>query len=199
MKRSGENGFTLVEMMVALAIFGMVAATGVALLGFSVRAQAAAQGQLDRVAAERRMSAMLTADFAQAVPRIVRDIDGKAVRAFEGSDGAVAGMIMTYVRTGRSNPEGQARAGIERVDLVFNDGRLERRAYAMADGAVPASTIVLADGLASIGLRYRDRDGWRTRWDPDKRDALPRAVEITLSPQGRPALLIAFLVGSGIS
>jgi general secretion pathway protein J len=194
--RADESGFTLVEMMIALAIFAMVAATGVALLAFSVRAQAAAQGQLDRVASERRMMALLTADLAQAVPRPSRDPDGKPVRAFEGADGKTAGIVMGYVRTGRSNPEAQARAGIERVELVFEKGRLERRAYAMADGAKPETTIVLAEGLASVGLRYRDRDGWRGRWDSLVPTAMPRAVEMTLTPQGKPALLVAFLVGT---
>jgi general secretion pathway protein J len=191
-----DRGFTLVEMIVALFIFSLVAASGVALLAFSVRAQAAAQGQLDRVAGERRMAALLTADLAQAVPRAARDRDGKPVRAFEGADGATPGIVMGYVRTGRSNPEGLPRAGIERVDLVFEKGRLERRAYAMADGADPATSIVLADGLASVRMRYRDRDGWRSRWDAQQPGAMPRAVEITLTPQGKAALVTAFLVGT---
>jgi general secretion pathway protein J len=196
LRRSAEHGFTLLEMMVALAIFSMVAAAGVALLTFSVRAQASAQGQLDRVASERRMMALLTVDLAQAVPRPSRDIDGARLRAFEGADGKTPGIVMGYVRTGRSNPEAQPRAGIERVELVFEKGRLERRAYAMADGTRPATTIVLAEGLAAVRLRYRDRDGWRARWDAVVPTAMPRAVEITLTPQGKPALLAAFLVGT---
>ena len=40
--RDQESGFTLVELMVALVIFAMLSAAGVALLSFSVRAQAAA-------------------------------------------------------------------------------------------------------------------------------------------------------------
>lgn len=191
-----SNGFTLVELMVALMIFGLVAATGVGLLAFSVRAQASAQRQLDRVASERRMTALITNDLMQALPRIARDTDGKPLRAFEGTDGTQPGLVMTYVRAGRSNPQGLPRPDIERVDLVFADGRLERRSYALVDGAVPDTTIVLADGLASVRLRYRDRDGWRTRWDPARRDSMPRAVELTMTPRGGPALLTAFLVGT---
>lgn len=197
LRPSAESGFTLVEMMVALFIFGMVAATGVALLAFSVRAQASASSQLDRVASERRMTALLTNDLAQAVPRPPRDTDGKPLRAFEGVDGATPGVVMGYVRSGRSNPLGRARAAIERVDLIFENGRLERRGYAMADGSAPDNVIVLADGLQSVRVRYRDKDGWRDRWDSAKRDALPRAVELTLTPNGGPALLTAYLVGAG--
>jgi general secretion pathway protein J len=196
LRRSAEHGFTLVEMMVALFIFAMVAASGVALLAFSVRAQAAAQGQLDRIAAERRMLALLTTDLAQAVPRAARDRDGERMRAFTGNDGTMPGLVMRYVRIGRSNPENLQRPGVERIELVFGKGRLERRAYAMADGSASTIAITLADRLASIRVRYRDRDGWRDRWEPQRPDAMPRALEITLTPQGRPALLAAFIVGT---
>ena len=47
-KRSAEHGFTLVEVMIALMIFGMLAAAGVAILTFSVRAQTATGKRLDR-------------------------------------------------------------------------------------------------------------------------------------------------------
>ncbi len=191
-----QNGFTLVEMMVALFLFSLVAATGVGLLAFSVRAQASAQRLLDRAASERRMAALLTNDLMQALPRIARDTEGKPLRAFEGTDGKQPGLIMTYTRSGRSNPQDLPRPGIERVDIVFADGRLERRGYALADGAAPATTIMLADNLTGVALRYRDRDGWRARWDPARRDTLPRAVELTLTPRDRPALLSAFLVGT---
>jgi len=198
LRRSAEIGFTLVEMMVALAIFGMVAASGVALLSFSVRAQASAQRQLDTVARDRRMTALLTGDLAQAVPRPARDSDGNPLRAFEGVDGETPGIVMGYVRSGRSNPQARARSGLERVDLVFENGRLERRGYAMVDGAAPDSVMMLADGLESVRARYRDKDGWRDRWDVAKRDAMPRAVELTLKPSGKPALLTSYLVGSSI-
>lgn len=194
MKRAA--GFTLVEMMVALFIFGLVAATGVALLGFSVRAQAAAARQLDAAADERRTAAILTADFAQALPRVARDRDGNPVREFEGGDGRTPGIVVGYVRGGRSNPDGIARAGIERIDLVLERGRLERRSYPMADGASPGTSIVLAEDVESLALRYRDATGWRPRWDVPRPDALPSAIELTVKRRGRPALLSAFLVGT---
>ena len=61
------NGFTLVEVMVALMIFGMIAAAGVAILSFSVRAQATSAARLDDTAALHRTVAALSADLAQAL------------------------------------------------------------------------------------------------------------------------------------
>ena len=56
MTRRGEAGFTLIEVMIALMIFGMIAAAGVALLAFSVRAQGASGAALDDIGAINRLS-----------------------------------------------------------------------------------------------------------------------------------------------
>jgi general secretion pathway protein J len=69
-----NDGFTLVELLVALTIFAMLAATGVTLLSFSVRTQEAAGERLDRLAEIRRAGALLTSDLAQAAPR---DLPGR--------------------------------------------------------------------------------------------------------------------------
>ncbi|WP_293879785.1 type II secretion system minor pseudopilin GspJ [Sphingomonas sp.] len=196
LRRSAENGFTLVELMVSLFIFGLLAAAGVSLLTFSVRAQASATARLDEIAQDRRLSALLTSDLAQALPRIARTADGDAVRAFEGSDGREDGLLMGYVRAGWSNPDGGARAGIQRVDIVVDKGRLERRAYAMVDGTIPANIMVLATDVESVGVRYREKIDWRTKWDTTRLDLLPRAVELTIKRRNRAALLTAFLVGT---
>src|ERR1700712_4301555 len=159
-----ENGFTLVELMVSLFIFGLIAVAGVSLLSFSVRAQASASARLDDIAQDQRMAALLTSDLAQALPRIVRSLNGEPVRAFEGDDGTHDGLLMGYVRSGWSNPDGAARAGIQRVDIVLDKGRLERRAYPMTDGAVPANVTLLASNVESVGVRYRQKNEWRSKW-----------------------------------
>jgi len=194
--RSGEQGFTLVEVIVALFIFGLLAASGVALLAFSVRAQAAATARLDDLAGERRLAALLTADFAQAVPRVSRDANGNPVAAFEGTSGASPGLVMAYTRSGWSNPDGAPRSNLQRIDIVLENGRLLRRAYTMLDGSVPGVATVLAANLESVQMRYRDKTSWRNDWHDTRADALPRAVELTFKRKGQPALLHAFLVGT---
>ncbi len=196
LRRSAEHGFTLVELMVALFIFALVASAGVGLLAFSVRSQAAATTRLDDLANVRRMTALLGADLGQAVPRISRNSNGQLVRAFEGRTGETEGIVMAYVRAGRSNTDGAPRAGIERVDVILSAGRLERRTYPMIDGTGPDQPTLLVDNVESVAMRYRDKDGWRTLWDASRADALPRAVELTVKRKGQAALLTAFLVGT---
>jgi prepilin-type N-terminal cleavage/methylation domain-containing protein len=56
-----EAGFTLVEVMVSLMIFGMIAAAGVAILSFSVKAQSSTGAKLDDISALTRTMSILSA------------------------------------------------------------------------------------------------------------------------------------------
>jgi general secretion pathway protein J len=192
----GEDGFTLVELMVSLFIFGLIAAAGVSLLTFSIRSQASTSSKLDEVAQDRRLAALLASDLAQAVPRSSRDVAGRMVRPFEGGDGSADGLLMSYVRSGWSNPDSIARSGVQRVDLMLDKGRLERRAYLVSDGTARTNTSLLASDVEAVAVRYRGQIDWRSRWDPAPANLLPRAVELTVKRKDRPALLTAFFVGT---
>src|SRR6185295_20001117 len=95
--RDMKRGFTLVEMLIALTIFGMLTAAGVALLTLTVRTQATSERLLDEVGELRRAGALLTADLGQAAPRISRDGDGRARPAFIGAAGD-GELLMALVR-----------------------------------------------------------------------------------------------------
>ncbi|CAM3226418.1 Type II secretion system protein J [Sphingomonas antarctica] len=192
---SAQHGFTLVEMMVALLIFGMLAAAGVALFGGAVRAQGAAAARLDADAGEQRLVALLTADLAQAQARVWRGEDGGARPAFGGSNGVGAAPVLSFVRGGVTGSEAIGQSALRRVDWRVRDGRLERVAYARVDGASEGQAVVLATGVTRVTMRYRDQD-WGESWQPTRADLLPRAVEMTLSRDKRPDLTIAALVGS---
>jgi general secretion pathway protein J len=193
-----QEGFTLVEMMVALLIFGMLAAAGVSLLTFSVRAQAAATQRLDAVSNDQRMASLLASDLAQAVPRITRDVVGANQRAFLGTNGVGAAPVLRYVRGGWSNPEGASRASIQRVEIALDQGRLERRTYGMADGATAGEPMVLAEKVENVRLRYRDKGVWQPTWQNPDPASLPKAVELIVKRKGQPALMMAFLVGANV-
>ena len=195
--RSAQHGFTLIEMMVALMIFAMLATAGVSLLGFSVRAQAAATARLDSVAADQRMASLIAADLAQALPRIFRDTSGARQPAFAGTNGIGDAPLLRYTRGGLGNGLETTRAAIQRVELTLVSGRLERRAYAMVDGTVAGPPMPLARDIETIRLRYRDKGLWAGTWDDPRPAALPQAIEMIVKRRGRPALMMAFMVGTG--
>jgi general secretion pathway protein J len=190
-------GFTLVEMLIALAIFGMISAGSVALLSFSVRAQDMADRQLANLGEIRRAGTLLGADFAQALPRPWRDEAGLPQRSFYGTGGQET-RLFTLVRGGWDNPDGLPRSSLQRVEYRLQAGRLYRLGFAHVDGGGAASVSSLVDEVKGVSLRYRDRDGlWQPAWDrPDPRE-LPVAVEIVVTTARFGSLRQLFLVGTG--
>jgi general secretion pathway protein J len=187
-------GFTLIEMLIALVIFGMITAAGVALLTMTVRTQATSDRLLDQLGALRRTNALLAADLGQAAPRTWRDADGRRQQAFVGGAGDGA-LLLVMVRRGRDDEEA-AHGSVQRVEYRLRGGRIERWSYAAVDGGAPAVAATLLDDVRQVRLRYRDRRGdWHSNWDPTNPALLPTAVEM-VSDSARQGLVRAlFLVG----
>lgn len=191
-----SQGFTLVEMLIALAIFGMITAAGVALLSLTVRTQESSARLLDSLGALRRTGALLGADLGQAAPRIHRDRDGRPLPAFTGNDGGDA-LLLGLVRRGWED-ESAFRSSLQRVEYRLRGGRLERWRYDSVDGEGRPTAMTLLDNVRSVRLRYRDREGnWRARWDPTDPARLPAAVEMVSDSAGQSEVRMLFLVGSG--
>ena len=190
-----RNGFTLVEMLIALAIFGMLTAAGVALLSVSARTQETADRLLAETGEVRRLQALLTADMAQAAARIHRDGDGRPQRAFTGAGGDQE-MLMAFVRRGWS--AGDEGAALQRVGYRLRGGVLERLAFARVDGGGGATIVPLVENVAVARLRYRDDRGeWRDAWDPADGTRLPAAVELVTDSARHGLLRQVFVVGTG--
>ena len=192
----GDEGFTLVEMMVALVIFGMLAAAGVMLFSGAVRAQTAASARLDSDAGEQRMVALLIADLAQAQARVWRGEDGGARPAFGGTNGVGAAPLLSFVRGGVTGSAAIGQSALRRVEWRVREGRLERVSYARVDGATEGQAVALTGGVTRVTMRYRGDSDWSETWQPSQANSLPRAVELTLSRDKRPNLVIAGLVGA---
>lgn len=184
-RRSAEHGFTLVEVVVALFIFAMLATAGVSLLSFAVRAQAASARALEDVSGDRRLSAILIGDLGQAVPRVSRDEGGRPRPAFQANRGA---LLFGYVRGG---------AKPQHVEIRLDKGQLVRIAAPFVDGAAAASPLILETGVESAKLRFRAKTDWQDNWDSERTDAIPRALELTITRQGEAPVRRLFLVGTG--
>lgn len=189
-----RNGFTLVEMLVSLAVFALIAVGALSLLRFSSSAELANRSKTEQVAAARRFLSVWTADLAQAAPRPNRDEAGAPHTAFETPGGAT---LVRLVRSGWSNPDGDARPSLQKVEYRYENGALARAAYPFPDGAAPEPAAALLPLAAPPALRFRGRDGvWRDRWQSERETDLPLAVELTLSPAGAPEpLRVVALVG----
>ena len=195
--RSAEHGFTLIEVMIALGIFAMIASAGVAILAFSVRAGAATATRLDGAAALNRTVSILSADLAQAVDRPSRDEGGVAQPAFVGASGAATAPMLALVRGGWSNLDAAPRPTLQKVAWQVQRGALERIAWPEVDGAAPLTAAAMMTGVADVRLRYRIAGAWSDRWDSRAAAALPQAVEVTIVRRDGTSWRELFLVGMG--
>lgn len=190
------NGFTLVEMLVALAIFAMISAAGVGLLQSASNTQLAVKDRLEDLSGNARAIALLEADLAQAIVRPVRD-RGVSLPAFAAQGNEKQGQLFSVTRTGGSNLDNAARPNLRRVTYALQGGKLLRSQAVMPDGGAKQDAILLEE-IASSTLRFRDQEGnWRTDWSAEDPAALPRALELLLTPAKGAPLRLLFLVGTG--
>lgn len=192
-----QSGFTLIEMMVALLIFGMLAAAGVALLSFSVRAQAVTGAKLDDIAAINRFTNAVSADLAQATARVVRDASGTPLPAFEGQSGSDNSPMLRLVRGGWTNLDDAPRATAQKVEYRLDGGVLQRIAYPMLDGAAALPPATMLKGIARVALRYRVAGAWSDRWQGSAEAPLPQAVELLVDRTDGKRFRSVMLVGTG--
>ncbi|MEP7348898.1 MAG: type II secretion system minor pseudopilin GspJ [Sphingorhabdus sp.] len=194
--RSDEAGFTLVEMMVALAIFALMSVAGVTLLRSGSDTQIAVKERLESLSRINRLVYAVEGDLAQAVARPVRDQAGLPVPAFIQGGDAAPGMLFGFVRAGWSNFDETPRAGLQRVAYSLEGGALKRVTWPMLDGAEPTEAATLLNNVTSATVRYRDETGaWRDDWTATDAAALPRAIELRFQLNEAAEQRMLFLVG----
>lgn len=181
-----EAGFTLVEMLVSLLIFGIITSIATAMATGATRSFAASQGALGTVTALDDLRTILAADLGQAARRPSLGADGKPLPAFVLTPD---GFLLSRYRA-----EGAAPA-IEKVSWGHVDGFLLRQPFTAIDGAPPGDAVPLMEGLASARFRVMTATGWSDTWAPMDPSELPRAVEVTLVRRDGVAVTLKLLVG----
>jgi len=187
-ERTGnEKGFTLVEMLVTLLLFGIIATVATTLTASATRSFAATDTALAGVTQLEGARAVLAADLGQAAQRPSMAADGKPMPAFLLTpDGFV------LVRRGLSG----ALPNVEKVAWGFDGQGLMRQTFPAIDFAGPGEAMLMVPGVKAVRLRVAGPQGWQDSWKPDRPEELPRAVELTLIRQdGRPVTM-KFLVAA---
>ena len=193
------RGFTLVEVLIALAITAFVAAVAYTSLSTVITGVESARASAGRTHDINRAFMLLSRDLRHFVQRPVRDEFGDSEPALAG--GKAARFALSFTRAGWHNPNGLPRSHLQRVNYRFEDRALWRESYPVLDraGDTEGRSVRLLDGVDYIELGFLgsvdqlrlgrgtsiDTRQWPENWvvdtsDPDALPSPPVAVEITL-------------------
>lgn len=186
--RRVSSGFTLLEVLIAVAIFVIVGALAMGGYNELVKQSDHVGANAARTRAVQSTMQRLAQDFAALEPRPIREPLGDGLQPALRVDDRTEGLVH-LTRAGWSNPAGVPRATLQRVSYRLDDKKLRRDYWVMLDRTLsvePVSTVLL-DDVREVTLRFMDQNrNWHTQWPPlgysapDIARLRPIAVEITL-------------------
>jgi general secretion pathway protein J len=182
------RGFTLVELLVAMAIVAVIGVMALEGLSQALIQQSIASERADRWREIQLALRIVMQDLAQVHPRPTREELGET---FQPSllASPTAQFPLEMSRGGWSNPAGFARGSVLRVAYDWEEDKLVRFTWPVTDRtlATPPQRTELLSGVEGLEIRFLAASGeWLLEWppvdmsSPTRFVALPRAVELTV-------------------
>ncbi len=184
--RTNTNGFTLLEILVAISIFSIMSITALTGIVAIMDAQELTNKVGAQIKSLQSMFFYLDRDLRYAIERGIRDEFGDTQAALKADNTGAQGLALT--RIGASNPQGLKRSSLVRVRYWLKDDTLIRSQYKSLDRAGEGESLNrnLIDQIEELEFRFLGQNNeWTTFWPPinpaSNQRALPKAIEITLT------------------
>ena len=200
---SSAAGFTLVEVLIAMAITALISVVAYTGLSSALSGAESLRSASGRAHDINQTWALLSRDLRQVVNRPVVDEFGQIVPALIGGEMAREPLALT--RAGWHNSSAAPRSTLQRVRWWLEDERLWRGYFPVLDrtaGTEPVETAIL-EGVERFELRFLpalsavesdrndviDRRNWRDNWiadlsQPGQTPSPPAAVEVLIEVTG---------------
>ncbi|MEZ5435747.1 MAG: type II secretion system minor pseudopilin GspJ [Pseudomonadales bacterium] len=212
-----NKGFTLIEVMVAIAVFAVMTAGVYRVLSTMVDSQDRITAHVDALRELQRSLRFIAMDMNQLVMRDVRMPDDKRSPALESDSGDY---LLQFTRQGLRNPLLSTRSDLERVAYSLGSApydasnrqqkkrgkgkSLLRHTWGAVDrrSSAKENIQVLFDDVDDASLEFMNPKGdWKKEWPEKKSDGkehartLPVAIKLTLKTAKYGELEQVFQVG----
>jgi general secretion pathway protein J len=181
-----EGGFSLLELLVALAIFALASLIAYSGLNAVTSAKRALDQEIRFWRELGQVFDRMDMDFVQIVPHVLRSDDGQLHPPLRGSRVDDAGFFIELARFDGERTPVQAvyrcDHGVLRLSLEPINGRRRVPTAATAEEPIPD----LLQNVESCQADYLDTDNtWGSAWPGDQTAPKPRAIRIGLTLAGR--------------
>lgn len=164
---TGQRGFTLIEILVAISLLALLGVLGYRGLDATTRTAGRLTEQAGRWQEIDLALARLGSDVRQAV-------------SLAGHDNGWHQQHRPPELT--LNSIGDGGAALRRTTYRWRDGQLELQTWPAIDASAPGRSHLLLSGVSALELASLDRDQrWLDSWPPASRHGLPRALRVRLT------------------
>ncbi|MCP4000355.1 MAG: type II secretion system minor pseudopilin GspJ [Gammaproteobacteria bacterium] len=180
MRSTRNTGFTLIELMVAMAIFSFLATAMYTGIRQIISEREILLQQTDELNQLQRAVRYLNTDFSQLHPRDIRGPLGQDRIGALSSDPS-QDFTLELSRNGWRNPAQAVRGSLQRVRYRLEDEVLIREYWPVMDHLLGADTrqLELLKGVEKIEIAYLDDQlEWQADWPPATNNSITPSTTI---------------------
>lgn len=195
-------GFTLLELLVAVAIFAVLSAMAYGGLRNVIDNSQQTEAAMQRLQQVQLAMLKISRDLTQLSPRNIRDEYGNTSNYIVTNQSG--DVFIEFTRGGRRNPAEMLRSHLQRVAYKLEENTLSRLHWPHLDRTQEMQPYesVLLEEVESASVRFLDKDNeWHDEWPPlnatgqlDGNTAVLSAIEFTVTLQDWGELVRLFMV-----
>lgn len=183
--RRQTRGFTLIEVLIAVAVFGLMAAMAYSGLNSSLNISREAELRGERLHRLQLAMALIQRDLTQIALQQSRDEFGDVHPAVLTDNKGER--LLEFSRYGWRNPAGQLRGTLQRVGYTLEENKLYREFWLHFHRGPNEKAVrsLLLEGVAEIRFEFLDPAmQWQQQWPPVNTPPtmMPIAVRVTIIP-----------------
>lgn len=196
MQAGRARGLTLIELLIAVAVFAVLSALAYGGLNNVLLTTTRTQAEADKLMVLQMAMRYLQRDVDQILNRPIRDQYGDERPPLVSAEHRDEEPLISFTRAGWTNPAEQLRSTLQRVAYDYDEKEEEfvRVTWNALDGATEenALTTTLLESVTELEFRFMDEQGnWQTSWPPLQQQpqpgsdvaTLPKALEVTLTTE----------------